>query len=107
MELTPNIKSHLSLKYRVEISCQPVSRASRDGQTIHENTTVSFSSHLTAIGSDVTSPSFTSPPQFSTILSAPCSLKTVTASSACSMYFFLLTVVTATAECYPICRVAH
>ena len=44
----------------------PSSRIWRDGQVIHENTTVSSSLRLTAIGNDVNLPSGTSSPQHST-----------------------------------------
>ena len=63
-----------------------------------ENTTVSFSLALTAIGKDVTSPSGTSSPQASSILVAPYSLKISPASLACSMYNALFSVGTATAK---------
>src|SRR6516164_8796230 len=49
---------------------QAALRASFDGQTIHENTTVSSSLRWTAIGNDVILPSGTSSPQHSTTLSA-------------------------------------
>ena len=61
----------------------PSSRTSREGQVIHEKTTVSSSLRLTAIGNDVTLPSGTSSPQHSATLSAPCSLKTTAAAAAC------------------------
>src|SRR5262249_5867067 len=54
----------------------PASRISREGQMIHEKTTVSSGLHFTAIGSDVTWPPGTSSPQHSTTLRAPFSLKT-------------------------------
>jgi hypothetical protein len=73
----------------------PASRTSRDGQTIHENTTVSPGSHFTAIGNDVTLPSGTSSPQHSTTFSAPCSLNTGAASAACLRNFSRLAVGTA------------
>src|SRR5262245_52859293 len=56
---------------------------SRDGQTIHEKTTVSSSLRLTAIGNEVSFPSGTSSPQHSTNFKAPCSLNTTAAASAC------------------------
>jgi hypothetical protein len=49
------------------------------GQVIHEKTTVSFGSHLTAIGKEVILPWGTSSPQHSTTPAAPCSLS----SAAC------------------------
>ena len=49
----------------------PASRASFDGHTIHEKTTTSSDSHLTAIGRDVNVPSGTSSAQFSTTDRAP------------------------------------
>ena len=61
----------------------PASRTDLDGQTIHEKTTVSSAFLWTAIGNDVTLPSGTSSPQHSTTLSAPCSLNTGAAASAC------------------------
>src|ERR1700730_5227907 len=61
----------------------PSSRTLREGQVIHEKTTVSSSLRLTAIGKDVVVPSGTSFPQHSTTLTAPCSLKTAAAASAC------------------------
>jgi hypothetical protein len=61
----------------------PSSRTLREGQMIHEKTTVSLSLRFTAIGNDVTLPSGTSSPQHSTSFSAPCSLKTTAAASAC------------------------
>src|SRR5262249_27708011 len=70
-------------------------RASFDGQTIHENTTVSSSLRWTAIGNDVILPSGTSSPQHSTTLSAPYSLKMAAASSACFLNFSRLAVGTA------------
>jgi fructose-bisphosphate aldolase class II len=54
-----------------------------EGQVIHEKTTVSSSLRLTAIGKDVVAPSGTSLPQHSTTFTAPCSLKTTAAASAC------------------------
>src|ERR1700675_1615215 len=54
----------------------PSSRTLREGQVIHEKTTVSSSLRLTAIGKDVVAPSGTSLPQHSTTFTAPCSLKT-------------------------------
>ncbi|MNY41317.1 hypothetical protein D3C86_1761230 [compost metagenome] len=59
------------------------SRTAREGQTIQEKTTVSSGLHFTAMGKDVTLPSGTSSPQHSTSLSAPYSLKTAPAASAC------------------------
>src|SRR5882724_12886356 len=73
----------------------PSSRALRDGQMIHENTTVSSSLRLTANGNDVTFPSGTSSPQHSTTFTAPCSLKTAAAASACLRYASRLAVGTA------------
>src|SRR6516164_5395167 len=70
-------------------------RASFDGQTIHENTTVSSFLHWTAIGNDVILPSGISSPQHSVTLSAPYSLKMAAASSACFLNFSRLTVGTA------------
>ena len=46
----------------------PSSRALRDGHSIHEKTTVSFGSSLTACGKDVVFPVGTSSPQHSTSL---------------------------------------
>ena len=61
----------------------PASRASFEGHSTQEKTTVSSSLRFTAIGKDVTLPSGTSSPQHSTQRSAPCSLKMASASSAC------------------------
>src|SRR5262249_1006142 len=74
---------------------QAAFRASFDGQTIHENTTVSSSLRWTAIGNDVILPSGTSSPQHSTTLSAPYSLKMAAASPACFLNFSRLAVGTA------------
>ena len=60
----------------------PVSRTWREGQVIHENTTVSPGFSLTAIGIEVSLPSGTSSPQHSTTPRAPCSLNSRAASLA-------------------------
>src|SRR5882724_8647803 len=73
----------------------PSSRTWREGQVTHENTTVSSSLRLTAIGNDVTLPSGTSSPQHSTTRNAPCSLNTTAAASACLRYASRLAVGTA------------
>ena len=59
------------------------SRTWRDGQAIHEKTTVSSCLRFTARGKDVSLPSGTSSPQHSTTFNAPCSLKTTAAAWAC------------------------
>src|SRR5215467_11404474 len=74
---------------------QAALRASLDGQTIHENTTVSSSLRFTAIGNDVSLPSGTSSPQHSITFSAPYSWYTLAASSACLLYASRLAVGTA------------
>jgi hypothetical protein len=50
-----------------------------------EDATVSSAWRFTAIGKDVSLPSGTSSPQHSTTASAPCSLKTAAAASACRL----------------------
>lgn len=61
----------------------PASRAVLPGQVIQENITVSSSLRIIAVCRELTLPSGTSSPQHSTRLSAPCSLKTTVAASAC------------------------